>query len=85
MDYVKPVDSAKNMLEVAAAKAALPISDFLIRGFLSGAILLAKGCCESGSRISCSCSCSCSKWQVFRQPLSQDSDERAAVNQFEGS
>jgi formate/nitrite transporter len=39
MDYVKPVDSAKNMLEFAAAKAALPVSDFLIRGFLSGAIL----------------------------------------------
>jgi formate/nitrite transporter FocA (FNT family) len=39
MDYVKPIESTKNMIEAAAAKAALRVSDFLIRGFLSGAIL----------------------------------------------
>ena len=27
MDYVKPIEITKNMLEVAAAKAALPVSD----------------------------------------------------------
>jgi formate/nitrite transporter FocA (FNT family) len=39
MDYVKPTEVAKNMIEAAAAKAALSVSDFLIRGFLSGALL----------------------------------------------
>jgi hypothetical protein len=39
MDYVKPIEVTKNILEAAAAKAALSVSDFLIRGFLSGAIL----------------------------------------------
>jgi Formate/nitrite transporter len=37
--YIKPFEVAKNMLDVAAAKAALPASDLLVRGFLSGAIL----------------------------------------------
>jgi formate/nitrite transporter len=39
MDYIKPVDVAKNMVETAAAKAALSVKDLLIRGFLSGALL----------------------------------------------
>ena len=39
MDYVKPVDVAKAMVETGGRKLALPISDLLIRGILSGAIL----------------------------------------------
>jgi len=39
MDYIKPADVAKNMIETAAAKAALSAKDLLIRGFLSGALL----------------------------------------------
>src|SRR5260370_1507481 len=40
MDYVKPIDVTENMIEAAAAaKAALSVSDFLIRGFLSGTLL----------------------------------------------
>lgn len=39
MDYVKPIEVTKNMIEAGAAKAALSVSDFLIRGFLSGALL----------------------------------------------
>jgi formate transporter len=39
MDYVKPVDVAKSMVETGSRKLALPISSLLIRGILSGAIL----------------------------------------------
>src|SRR6516225_10677393 len=39
MDYVKPADVAATMVETGARKLALPISDLLIRGMLSGAIL----------------------------------------------
>ncbi len=39
MDYVKPAEVVKNMIETGAAKAALPARDLLIRGFLSGALL----------------------------------------------
>src|SRR5215468_6945994 len=39
MDYVKPVDVAKSMVETGSRKLALPISSLLIRGVLSGAIL----------------------------------------------
>jgi formate transporter len=39
MDYIKPVDVAKTMLEVGRAKAMLSPRDLLIRGALSGAIL----------------------------------------------
>ena len=39
MDYIKPVEVTKMMVESAAAKATLSVSDFLIRGFLSGAFL----------------------------------------------
>jgi formate/nitrite transporter len=39
MDYVKPTEVTKSMIEAGAAKAALSVSDFLIRGFLSGALL----------------------------------------------
>jgi formate/nitrite transporter FocA (FNT family) len=39
MDYVKPIEVTKNMIEAAATKAALSVADLLIRGFLSGALL----------------------------------------------
>src|SRR5712671_8007798 len=39
MDYVKPADVAKSMVETGGRKLALSISDLLIRGILSGAIL----------------------------------------------
>jgi formate/nitrite transporter len=39
MDYVKPADVAKAMLETGLKKLALPPRDLLIRGVLSGAIL----------------------------------------------
>src|SRR5215813_5315187 len=39
MDYVKPVEVAKSMVETGRKKLALPIRDLLIRGILSGAIL----------------------------------------------
>jgi formate/nitrite transporter len=39
MDYIKPADVIKNMIQTGAAKAALPVKDLLIRGFLSGALL----------------------------------------------
>jgi formate transporter len=39
MDYLKPDEVAKNMLKTAVSKASLSVSDFLIRGFLSGALL----------------------------------------------
>src|SRR5499427_1824892 len=39
MDYVKPADVAKMMVETGDKKLGLPISSLLIRGILSGAIL----------------------------------------------
>lgn len=39
MDYVKPADVVKSMVEVGVAKSKLSVEDLLIRGFLSGAIL----------------------------------------------
>ncbi len=39
MDYVKPADVAKAMVETGSRKLALSIPDLLIRGMLSGAIL----------------------------------------------
>jgi formate transporter len=39
MDYVKPAEVAKAMVEAGRAKLALPIPTLLIRGILSGAIL----------------------------------------------
>jgi formate/nitrite transporter FocA (FNT family) len=39
MDYVKPADVAKTMVETGARKLALPIGDLVLRGMLSGAIL----------------------------------------------
>jgi formate/nitrite transporter FocA (FNT family) len=39
MDYVKPVEVVQGMVETAVTKAGLSVSDFLIRGFLSGALL----------------------------------------------
>ena len=39
MDYVKPADVAKAMVETGSRKLALAPSDLLIRGMLSGAIL----------------------------------------------
>src|SRR5712692_9107030 len=39
MDYVKPVDVAKAMVETGSRTLALPIPSLLIRGILSGAIL----------------------------------------------
>jgi formate transporter len=39
MDYIKPTDLVKNMLAAGETKAALPLKDLLIRGFLSGALL----------------------------------------------
>ena len=39
MDYVKPPDVAKTMVETGGRKLALATSDLLIRGILSGALL----------------------------------------------
>jgi len=39
MDYVRPADVAKAMVETGSRKLTLSISDLLIRGMLSGAIL----------------------------------------------
>ncbi len=39
MDYVKPGEVARLMVEAGRAKLALPISSLLVRGILSGAIL----------------------------------------------
>src|SRR6266508_3058436 len=39
MDYVKPAEVAAAMVETGRRKLALPTSDLLIRGILSGAIL----------------------------------------------
>jgi formate/nitrite transporter FocA (FNT family) len=39
MDYVKPADVAKIMVETGARKLALPVGDLVLRGILSGAIL----------------------------------------------
>ena len=39
MDFVKPQDVVRNMVAVGAAKAALPVGQLLVRGFLSGALL----------------------------------------------
>jgi formate transporter len=39
MDYVKPIEVAKSMIEIGSRKLTLPISSLLIRGILSGAIL----------------------------------------------
>jgi formate transporter len=39
MDYVKPADVAKAMVETGSRKLALSIPDLLIRGMMSGAIL----------------------------------------------
>lgn len=39
MDYVKPADVVKAMAASGSAKAILPVSDVLVRGFLSGALL----------------------------------------------
>ncbi len=39
MDYIKPTEVIKTMIQAGATKAGIPIKDLLIRGFLSGAIL----------------------------------------------
>lgn len=39
MDYIKPTEVVKTMIQTGATKAGLPVKDLLIRGFLSGAIL----------------------------------------------
>jgi formate transporter len=39
MDFIKPYDVVKSMLTAGASKAALPVRDLVIRGFLSGALL----------------------------------------------
>jgi hypothetical protein len=39
MDYIEPAEDVQNMVETAVTKAGLSIPDFLIRGFLSGALL----------------------------------------------
>lgn len=39
MDYVAPIEVAETFVSVGAAKAKLKIPDFLLRGFLSGALL----------------------------------------------
>jgi formate transporter len=39
MDFIKPSDVVKSMVAAGQAKAALPIRDLIIRGFLSGALL----------------------------------------------
>src|SRR4029078_3266195 len=41
MDYVKPADVAKAIIETAAAKLKVPAADLIIRGVLAGAILAA--------------------------------------------
>ncbi|MGK4005823.1 formate/nitrite transporter family protein [Sorangium sp. So ce1036] len=39
MDHVSPAKVVRTMIEAGAAKAAAPVRDLLIRGFLSGALL----------------------------------------------
>ncbi len=39
MDYVKPIEVVRTMLNVGDAKTGLSIKDLLLRGFLSGALL----------------------------------------------
>ena len=39
MDYVKPLEVVKTMLNVGDAKTGLSVKDLLLRGFLSGALL----------------------------------------------
>ncbi|HVZ64451.1 MAG TPA: formate/nitrite transporter family protein [Lacunisphaera sp.] len=39
MDYIKPVELVRSMVNAGDTKAALPVKDLLIRGFLSGALL----------------------------------------------
>jgi len=39
MDYLKPAEVVSAMIEAGARKAALSVSDVLVRGALSGAIL----------------------------------------------
>jgi formate/nitrite transporter len=39
MDYVKPAEVLETMIKSGTAKAALPVRDLLVRGFLSGALL----------------------------------------------
>jgi len=39
MDYIKPTDVVRAMINAGATKGALPVKDLLIRGFLSGALL----------------------------------------------
>jgi formate/nitrite transporter FocA (FNT family) len=39
MAYVKSAEVVQNMVETAVTKAGLSVSDFLVRGFLSGALL----------------------------------------------
>jgi formate/nitrite transporter len=39
MDYIKPAEVARSMVEAGRAKLALPIQSLLVRGILSGAIL----------------------------------------------
>ncbi len=39
MDYVKPAEVAKSMVQAGRAKLALPVESLLVRGILSGAIL----------------------------------------------
>ena len=39
MDYVRPIEVLDQMVKAGATKAALPIKDLIIRGFLSGALL----------------------------------------------
>jgi formate/nitrite transporter len=39
MDYVKPLDVVRSMVDTGVAKSQLSVKDLLIRGFLSGAIL----------------------------------------------
>jgi formate transporter len=39
MDYVRPAEVAKSMVEAGRTKLALPVSSLLIRGIMSGAIL----------------------------------------------
>jgi len=39
MDYLKPADVVKNMIQAGKVKCTLSVKDLLIRGFLSGALL----------------------------------------------
>src|SRR3954462_14855420 len=39
MDFIKPSDVVRSMLNAGQAKATLSVRDLLIRGFLSGALL----------------------------------------------